>query len=177
MAARDTGFLVVLLSIASICSAAIFNPISDSHRSAALELFTPADGSLKRSASKPSLNPHLMFLLCLFFLSYWFREFAFRHVNLTVGLIEGIELMLYWRIIGILDLVDNFLVFLFLAASRRFLFCGLRVIVMDGSVEFGWKMGHVDSRVVSSNFLNFAFFFQSGRNIRGVENIRSSWNW
>ncbi|KAL3531221.1 hypothetical protein ACH5RR_010543 [Cinchona calisaya] len=45
--ARNIGFLVLILSIASICEAATFNPISDSHRSAALELFTPAaDGSL-----------------------------------------------------------------------------------------------------------------------------------
>ncbi|KAL2470549.1 Dolichyl-diphosphooligosaccharide--protein glycosyltransferase subunit 2 [Abeliophyllum distichum] len=37
---------VLLASIASICaSAAIFNPISDAHRSAALEFFSPSDGS------------------------------------------------------------------------------------------------------------------------------------
>ncbi|KAL3517710.1 hypothetical protein ACH5RR_020299 [Cinchona calisaya] len=46
--ARNFEFLVALLLAASIfCDAAIFNPISNSHRSAALELFTPADGSLK----------------------------------------------------------------------------------------------------------------------------------
>ncbi|KAL2487994.1 Dolichyl-diphosphooligosaccharide--protein glycosyltransferase subunit 2 [Forsythia ovata] len=37
---------VLLASIALVCdSAAIFNPISDAHRSAALELFSPSDGS------------------------------------------------------------------------------------------------------------------------------------
>ncbi|PHU17970.1 Dolichyl-diphosphooligosaccharide--protein glycosyltransferase subunit 2 [Capsicum chinense] len=42
------GFLVLLaLSTALTCEAAIFKPISHSHRSAALELFTPADGSFK----------------------------------------------------------------------------------------------------------------------------------
>ncbi|KAH0669936.1 hypothetical protein KY290_026679 [Solanum tuberosum] len=43
--AKVLGFLVLALS-ALICEAAIFKPISDSHRSAALELFTPAHGSL-----------------------------------------------------------------------------------------------------------------------------------
>ncbi|CAA2933566.1 dolichyl-diphosphooligosaccharide--glycosyltransferase subunit 2-like [Olea europaea subsp. europaea] len=48
--ARKTGILVLasvlLASIASICdSAAIFNPISDAHRSAASELFSLSDGS------------------------------------------------------------------------------------------------------------------------------------
>ncbi|CAI9776671.1 unnamed protein product [Fraxinus pennsylvanica] len=48
--ARKSGFLVLasvlVASIASFCgSAAIFNPISDAHRSAALELFSPSDGS------------------------------------------------------------------------------------------------------------------------------------
>lgn len=40
---RILGFLVLFLSI-SVCKAAIFQPISESHRSAALELFTPIDG-------------------------------------------------------------------------------------------------------------------------------------
>uniref|UniRef100_A0A5B7ANW5 Dolichyl-diphosphooligosaccharide--protein glycosyltransferase subunit 2 n=1 Tax=Davidia involucrata TaxID=16924 RepID=A0A5B7ANW5_DAVIN len=44
--ARNFGFLVLILSIILICEAVIFNPITDSHRSAALELFTPVDGSL-----------------------------------------------------------------------------------------------------------------------------------
>ncbi|KAK4573124.1 hypothetical protein RGQ29_031192 [Quercus rubra] len=45
MARNLGGFLVLFLAI-SICEAAsIFQPISDSHRSAALELFSPADGS------------------------------------------------------------------------------------------------------------------------------------
>jgi oligosaccharyltransferase complex subunit delta (ribophorin II) len=45
--AGKLGYLVVLLSIASICGAAIFNPISESHRSAALELYTPIGGSFR----------------------------------------------------------------------------------------------------------------------------------
>ncbi|KAL0459389.1 UNVERIFIED_CONTAM: Dolichyl-diphosphooligosaccharide--protein glycosyltransferase subunit [Sesamum latifolium] len=44
--ARNLGFLVVaLLVLASSCESAIFSPVSDSHRSAALELFSPIDGS------------------------------------------------------------------------------------------------------------------------------------
>lgn len=39
------GFLVLFLCLTSICEAAVIHPISDSHRSAALELFTPVDGS------------------------------------------------------------------------------------------------------------------------------------
>ncbi|KAI3966355.1 hypothetical protein MKW92_049235 [Papaver armeniacum] len=44
---RNLGFLVVLISVlAAICKAGtIFQPISENHRSAALELFSPADGS------------------------------------------------------------------------------------------------------------------------------------
>ncbi|XP_021756423.1 dolichyl-diphosphooligosaccharide--protein glycosyltransferase subunit 2-like [Chenopodium quinoa] len=44
--ARNLGFLALFL-IASICEAAIFRPISHSHRSAALEIFKPIDGSFK----------------------------------------------------------------------------------------------------------------------------------
>ncbi|KAK3028143.1 hypothetical protein RJ639_039004 [Escallonia herrerae] len=44
--ARNLGLLVVILSVTSICGgASIFTPISDAHRSAALELFAPTDGS------------------------------------------------------------------------------------------------------------------------------------
>ncbi|CAH9073764.1 unnamed protein product [Cuscuta europaea] len=44
--ARKLGLAIVIaLTIASICEASIFRPISDSHRSAALELFTLSDGS------------------------------------------------------------------------------------------------------------------------------------
>ncbi|XP_024966535.1 dolichyl-diphosphooligosaccharide--protein glycosyltransferase subunit 2-like [Cynara cardunculus var. scolymus] len=44
--ARSLGFIIVLLAVTSICDAvAIFHPISESHRSAALELFSPAAGS------------------------------------------------------------------------------------------------------------------------------------
>ncbi|KAI3772982.1 hypothetical protein L6452_04178 [Arctium lappa] len=44
--ARNLGFIFVLLAVTSICNAvAIFHPISESHRSAALELFSPAAGS------------------------------------------------------------------------------------------------------------------------------------
>ncbi|KAB2074606.1 hypothetical protein ES319_A07G162600v1 [Gossypium barbadense] len=47
MARRLAGFLVLLL-VVSICEAAfLFQPISDSHRSTALELFTPDHGSFK----------------------------------------------------------------------------------------------------------------------------------
>ncbi|KAJ4726905.1 dolichyl-diphosphooligosaccharide--protein glycosyltransferase subunit 2-like [Melia azedarach] len=46
MASSLAGFLV-LISAISIChAAAIFHPISDSHRSAAIELFKPVDGSI-----------------------------------------------------------------------------------------------------------------------------------
>ncbi|KAK1420565.1 hypothetical protein QVD17_22262 [Tagetes erecta] len=44
--ARKVGIIAVLLAVASICEAvAIFHPISESHRSAALELFSPVAGS------------------------------------------------------------------------------------------------------------------------------------
>ncbi|XVF72021.1 hypothetical protein PTKIN_Ptkin12aG0087900 [Pterospermum kingtungense] len=47
MARSLNGFLVLLLFV-SICEAAsLFQPISDSHRSAAVELFTPDHGSFK----------------------------------------------------------------------------------------------------------------------------------
>ncbi|XP_071696739.1 dolichyl-diphosphooligosaccharide--protein glycosyltransferase subunit 2-like [Rutidosis leptorrhynchoides] len=40
------GFIIVLVAVTWICEAvAVFNPISESHRSAALELFSPAAGS------------------------------------------------------------------------------------------------------------------------------------
>ncbi|XP_073040651.1 LOW QUALITY PROTEIN: dolichyl-diphosphooligosaccharide--protein glycosyltransferase subunit 2-like [Primulina eburnea] len=40
------GFLVLAsLLLLSMCESAVFNPVSDSHRSAALELFYPSDGS------------------------------------------------------------------------------------------------------------------------------------
>ncbi|XP_059626037.1 dolichyl-diphosphooligosaccharide--protein glycosyltransferase subunit 2 isoform X2 [Cornus florida] len=45
--ARNLGFLVLILAVALICDAALFHPISESHRSAALELFTPVDGSFR----------------------------------------------------------------------------------------------------------------------------------
>ncbi|XP_016459633.1 dolichyl-diphosphooligosaccharide--protein glycosyltransferase subunit 2 isoform X2 [Nicotiana tabacum] len=43
--AKVLGFMVLLALSALICEAAMFKPISDSHRSAALELFTPTHGS------------------------------------------------------------------------------------------------------------------------------------
>ncbi|GKV01830.1 hypothetical protein SLEP1_g14348 [Rubroshorea leprosula] len=44
--ARNLGRFLVLILLVSICDAAsVFQPISDSHRSAALELFTPVNGS------------------------------------------------------------------------------------------------------------------------------------
>ncbi|KAL7164119.1 hypothetical protein ACSBR2_040098 [Camellia fascicularis] len=39
--ARNLGFLVLILSVIFVCEAVIFHPISESHRFAALELFTP----------------------------------------------------------------------------------------------------------------------------------------
>ncbi|XP_071721600.1 dolichyl-diphosphooligosaccharide--protein glycosyltransferase subunit 2-like [Rutidosis leptorrhynchoides] len=40
------GFIIVLIAVTSICeTVAVFQPISESHRSAALELFSPAGGS------------------------------------------------------------------------------------------------------------------------------------
>ncbi|KAK4493179.1 hypothetical protein RD792_017963 [Penstemon davidsonii] len=45
---RNLGFLVLaFLVLASICESAIFNPVSDSHRSAALDLFSPTDGTFR----------------------------------------------------------------------------------------------------------------------------------
>ncbi|KAI3984827.1 hypothetical protein MKX01_039444, partial [Papaver californicum] len=43
--ARNLGFLFVLISVVSICEASVFQPISENHRSAALELFSLVDGS------------------------------------------------------------------------------------------------------------------------------------
>ncbi|GFZ17694.1 ribophorin II (RPN2) family protein [Actinidia rufa] len=43
--ARNCVFLVLILCTTLVCDAAIFHPISDSHRSAALEIFAPVDGS------------------------------------------------------------------------------------------------------------------------------------
>ncbi|XP_057798123.1 dolichyl-diphosphooligosaccharide--protein glycosyltransferase subunit 2 [Salvia miltiorrhiza] len=44
--ARDLGLLVLaVLVLAACCESAVFSPVSESHRSAALELFSPTDGS------------------------------------------------------------------------------------------------------------------------------------
>ncbi|KAL5994829.1 Glutamine--fructose-6-phosphate aminotransferase [isomerizing] 2 [Asimina triloba] len=43
--ARSLGFLVLILLV-PVCTAAVFRPISESHKSAALELFSSVDGSL-----------------------------------------------------------------------------------------------------------------------------------
>ncbi|KAI3931621.1 hypothetical protein MKW92_039761 [Papaver armeniacum] len=43
--ARNLGFLFVLISVVAICEASVFQPVSENHRSAALELFSPVDGS------------------------------------------------------------------------------------------------------------------------------------
>ncbi|KAK9280882.1 hypothetical protein L1049_003773 [Liquidambar formosana] len=45
MARNQAGFLVLILTISIWEAVATFHPISDSHRSAALELFAPIDGS------------------------------------------------------------------------------------------------------------------------------------
>ncbi|GFZ20296.1 ribophorin II (RPN2) family protein [Actinidia rufa] len=42
---RNCVFLILILCTTLVCDAAIFHPISDSHRSAALEIFAPVDGS------------------------------------------------------------------------------------------------------------------------------------
>ncbi|KAK9146403.1 hypothetical protein Sjap_006306 [Stephania japonica] len=42
--ARNLGFLFLILSL-TVCQAAIFEPVSDKHRSAALHLFRPVDGT------------------------------------------------------------------------------------------------------------------------------------
>jgi oligosaccharyltransferase complex subunit delta (ribophorin II) len=59
MAGSLEGFLVLIVA-ALICSSSfassVFQPISDSHRSAALELFTPRDGSFFRF-SKTLIKP------------------------------------------------------------------------------------------------------------------------
>lgn len=69
MARNLGGFLVLFLAI-SICEAAsIFQPISDSHRSAALELFSPTDGSFGRSI-QPLINPSFFDFLFRFVLSF-----------------------------------------------------------------------------------------------------------
>lgn len=48
MARIQGGYLVLFLVLTiSFCEAAIFHPISDSHRSAALEIFTSVDGSFE----------------------------------------------------------------------------------------------------------------------------------
>ncbi|XP_042014358.1 dolichyl-diphosphooligosaccharide--protein glycosyltransferase subunit 2-like [Salvia splendens] len=44
--ARDLGILIIaVLVLAATCESAVLSPVSESHRSAALELFSPADGS------------------------------------------------------------------------------------------------------------------------------------
>lgn len=49
MATRNLGGFLVLVLAFTICEAAsVFQPISDSHRSVALELFAPAGGSFGR---------------------------------------------------------------------------------------------------------------------------------
>ncbi|KAK6940650.1 Dolichyl-diphosphooligosaccharide--protein glycosyltransferase subunit Swp1, partial [Dillenia turbinata] len=45
MARNYVRFLALILAISICCEAAIFRPISESHRSAALDLFKPIDGS------------------------------------------------------------------------------------------------------------------------------------
>lgn len=63
--ARSLGGFLVLILLVSICDAAsVFQPISDSHRSAALELFSPVDGSFGRF----NIVPQLIFFFVLFFL-------------------------------------------------------------------------------------------------------------
>lgn len=69
--ARNLGFLALLLSLSvCICRAATFQPISDRHRSAALELFVPIDGSFGRF-DDPDQNPNsIYFVFFIFFFSH-----------------------------------------------------------------------------------------------------------
>lgn len=47
--ARDLGILfIAVMVLASTCESAAVSPVSESHRSAALELFSPAHGSYGR---------------------------------------------------------------------------------------------------------------------------------
>lgn len=71
--ARNLGFLALLLSLSvCICRAATFQPISDRHRSAALELFVPIDGSFGRF-DDPDQNPNSIYFVffIFFFLTLW----------------------------------------------------------------------------------------------------------
>jgi oligosaccharyltransferase complex subunit delta (ribophorin II) len=47
MAGGNVRFLVLILAVAICGAASVFQPISDSHRSAALDVFVPVDGSYK----------------------------------------------------------------------------------------------------------------------------------
>lgn len=52
--ARDLGLLVLaVLVLAASCESAVYSPVSESHRSAALELFSPVDGSFGRLVINP----------------------------------------------------------------------------------------------------------------------------
>lgn len=54
MAARNLGgFLVLVLAVAICEAASVYQPITEAHRSAALELFKPVGGSFGRSALNP----------------------------------------------------------------------------------------------------------------------------
>lgn len=91
MAARTLGGFLVLLSVIVICEAAsVFQPITDAHRSAALELFKPSDGSFGRwifSLSWILISPFLGILFILFsrFLVWLSRIWNFSNL---VGWIE-----------------------------------------------------------------------------------------
>lgn len=68
--ARNLGFLALLLSLSlCICRAATFQQISDRHRSAALELFVPIDGSFGRF-DDPDQNPNSIFRFFHIFFSH-----------------------------------------------------------------------------------------------------------
>lgn len=51
MAGSGLRFLVLILAVAICGAASVFQPISDSHRSAAVDVFVPVDGSYKRLVS------------------------------------------------------------------------------------------------------------------------------
>lgn len=51
MAGGGVRFLVLILAVAICGAASVIQPISDSHRSAAVDVFVPVDGSYKRLVS------------------------------------------------------------------------------------------------------------------------------
>lgn len=63
MAIGLVRFLVLILAVAICGAASVFQPISDSHRSAAQDVFVPVDGSYKRLVSL-KIHTLISFLEC-----------------------------------------------------------------------------------------------------------------